>query len=83
MKVNIKFRVIVFAIGLIGLIGGIDDVMTGEASRKGLNANVKERPISFYLTVGRKALIGLGLMITSLSPILGSISRSEDKNEDN
>jgi len=72
LKINKKFRIFLAVIGFITLIYGVWDLASGEAGRKGLNSTKEEQPISYYLTVGKKILIGSGLLLIALSPLLGT-----------
>lgn len=79
LKVNKQFRLFLGVVGLLVFLYGMWDIKSGEAGRKGLNATKDEQPISYFFTVGKKILIGSGLLIISLSPLLGNSVRVREE----
>ena len=75
LKINKRFRALTFLIGLASLGYGIYDIHRGEAGRKGLNSTLEDSPISYYFTVGKKTVVGTGLIIIAISPLLGKPSK--------
>jgi hypothetical protein len=71
LKVNIRFRIFLFAIGLVSLGYGVIDLNSQEAVRTGLNANKEESPFSYLFTVTKKLILGGLLVGIALSPLVG------------
>lgn len=83
LKVNLKLRLFLFLIGAATLLYGVFDIQTGEAGRKGINSTKEEQPVSYYMTVGKKVLIGGGLALIALTPLLGSTANNRKEESEN
>ena len=71
LRINKRFRAILFILGVTSLSYGIYDVQREEAGRKGLNSTLENSPISYYFTIGKKTILGAALILVAVSPILG------------
>ena len=81
LKLNVKFRVFLIMVGLVSVIYGLSDLSRDEARRKGLNASKKDEPISYYFTVGKKLILGCGLIFVGLSPLVGRKTLHNEPNQ--
>ena len=62
---------------------GVFDIRTGEAGRKGINSTKEDQPVSYYMTVGKKVIIGGGLALIALTPLLGSTVHNREEESEN
>lgn len=83
LRVNLKLRVVFFFVGIFAVIYGINDILTGEAGSRGLDPTLEDSPISFFLTVGKKVIIGGGLAFIALTPLLGSSANNREEESEN
>ncbi|RUP74976.1 hypothetical protein C7Y69_21375 [Alteromonas sp. KS69] len=72
LRINKRFRVFLFILGVTSFSYGLYDIHRDQAGRSGLNSTPENSPTSYYFTISKKTILGAVLILVSVSPLLGN-----------